>query len=57
MHAQRKRLLGLDVDVMPLLPPDDSAFGFDNVADVLNTSPALLQSYLAAARKISAVAA
>jgi hypothetical protein len=49
-------LLGLEVDVMPLLPPDDSAFGFDNVADVLNTSPALLQAYLAAARKISAVA-
>jgi hypothetical protein len=49
-------LLGLDVDVTALLPPDDSAFGFDNVADVLNTSPALLQSYLAAARKISAVA-
>jgi hypothetical protein len=49
-------LLGLDVDATPLLPPDDSAFGFDNVSDVLNTSPALLQAYLAAARKISAVA-
>jgi hypothetical protein len=49
-------LLGLDVDVASLLPADDSAFGFDNVADVLNTSPALLQAYLAAARKISAVA-
>ena len=49
-------LLGLYVDVSALLPPDDSAFGFDNVADVLNTSPALLQAYLAAARKISAVA-
>ena len=49
-------LLGLDVDVTSLLPADDSAFGFDNVADVLNTSPALLQAYLAAARKISAVA-
>jgi hypothetical protein len=50
-------LLGLDVNVSALLPPDDSAFGFDNVADVLNTSPALLQAYLSAARKISAVAA
>jgi hypothetical protein len=49
-------LLALDVDVSALLPPDDSAFGFDNVADVLNTSPALLQAYLAAARKISAAA-
>jgi mono/diheme cytochrome c family protein len=49
-------LLGFDVDVTQLLPPDDSAYGFDNVADVLNTSPALLQGYLSAARKISAVA-
>ena len=32
-----------------------SAFGFDNVADAQGSSPALLQAYLAAARKISAV--
>jgi hypothetical protein len=49
-------LLGLDVDVSLLLPPDDSAYGFDNVADVLGNSPALLQSYLTAARRISALA-
>jgi hypothetical protein len=49
-------LLGLDVDVTSLLPPDDAAYGFDNVADALGTSPALLQAYLAAARKISTVA-
>jgi hypothetical protein len=49
-------LLGLDVDVTALLPPDESAFGFDNVADAQNSSPALLEAYLAAARKISAVA-
>jgi mono/diheme cytochrome c family protein len=49
-------LLGLDVDVTALLPPDVSAFGFDNVADAQGSSPALLQAYLAAARKISAVA-
>jgi len=49
-------LLGLDVDVAALLPPDDSAYGFDNVADALGSSPALLQAYLAAARKISALA-
>ena len=49
-------LLGLDVDVTTLLPPDESAFGFDNVADAQNSSPALLEAYLAAARKISAVA-
>jgi len=49
-------LLGLDVDVAALLPPDVSAFGFDNVSDAQGSSPALLQAYLAAARKISAVA-
>jgi hypothetical protein len=49
-------LLGLDVDVSLLLPPDDAAYGFDNVADVLGNSPTLLQSYLTAARKIGAMA-
>ena len=49
-------LLGLDVDVAALLPPDVSAFGFDNVSDAQGSSPALLQAYLAAARKISASA-
>jgi cytochrome c5 len=49
-------LLGFDVDVASLLPPDDSSYGFDNVAEALGSSPALLQAYLAAARKISAVA-
>ena len=49
-------LLGLDVDVTALLPPDTAAFGFDNVADAQGSSPALLQAYLSAARKISAVA-
>jgi mono/diheme cytochrome c family protein len=49
-------LLMLDVDVTSLLPPDGAAFGFDNVADAQGSSPALLQAYLAAARKISAVA-
>jgi uncharacterized protein DUF1592/uncharacterized protein DUF1588/uncharacterized protein DUF1587/uncharacterized protein DUF1585/uncharacterized protein DUF1595 len=49
-------LLALDVDVTALLPPDEAAFGFDNVADAQSSSPALLEAYLAAARKISAVA-
>jgi hypothetical protein len=49
-------LLGFDVDVASLLPPDDSSYGFDNVAEALGSSPALLQAYLAAARKISAIA-
>ena len=49
-------LLGLDVDVASVLPPDDAAFGFDNVADALGSSPALLQAYLTAARRIGALA-
>src|SRR5215471_11336248 len=35
-------LLGLDIDVASLLPPDDAAYGFDNVADAQSNSPALL---------------
>jgi hypothetical protein len=49
-------LLHLDVDVNALLPPDDSAFGFDNVAEVLGVSPALQEQYLGAAAKIAALA-
>ena len=49
-------LLALEVDPATLLPPDDSADGFDNIADVLGASPALLERYLSAAAKISALA-
>jgi hypothetical protein len=49
-------LLALDVDVTPLLPPDDSSYGFDNIADILGVSPALQERYLSAADKISALA-
>ena len=49
-------LLALDFNVAALLPPDDSSYGFDNIADVLGMSPVLLDRYLAAADKISAVA-
>ena len=46
-------LLALDVDVAALLPPDDAAAGFDNIADVLGVSPALIEGYAAAAASIS----
>jgi len=49
-------LLALDVDVTTLLPADDSAEGFDNVADVLGVSPSLMDRYVAAAAKISRLA-
>jgi hypothetical protein len=44
------------VDVTALLPPDDSSGGFDNNADVLGVSPVLLESYLDAAERVSALA-
>jgi hypothetical protein len=49
-------LLSLDLDVADLLPADDESNGFDNQAGVLRISPSLLEQYLAAARKISALA-
>ena len=49
-------LLALDVDASSLLPPDDAAYGFDNIADALTISPVLLERYLTAAGKISSLA-
>jgi mono/diheme cytochrome c family protein len=49
-------LLALDVNVTSLLPPDDSAYGFDNIADALGVSPVLLERYLVAADKVSSLA-
>ena len=43
-------LLGVRVNVMDLIPPDDSGYGFDNIGDVLTLSPAHLERYLEAAR-------
>ena len=49
-------LLAVNLDVSSLLPPDDSSAGFDNNADVLGLSPVLLESYLTAGERISALA-
>jgi hypothetical protein len=49
-------LLALDVDATALLPADDEANGFDNIADVLKVSPSLLEQYLTASRKIAGLA-
>ena len=50
-------LLALDVDVASLLPTDDAdKRGFDNIADVLSVSPALMDRYLSAAKKLSRLA-
>ncbi len=49
-------LLDIPVDPATLLPGDDSAEGFDNIASVLSVSPALMQAYVSAAAKISRLA-
>jgi hypothetical protein len=49
-------LLALDVDVTELLPSDGGDFGFDNIAAALTTSPLLLERYMTAALRISALA-
>ncbi len=49
-------LLNVKVDVAPLLPADDMSHGFDNMADALNFSPALMDAYIRTAGKISRLA-
>ena len=49
-------LLAIEVDAAALLPADDSGYGFDNIGDVLSFSPALLERYISAAKKISRLA-
>ena len=44
------------IDVASLLPADNAAYGFDNIGDVLGTSPALLERYLSVAEKVSRLA-
>jgi len=48
-------LLAIDVDVVSLLPADESSQGFDNIT-VTGLSPTLLNRYIAAAEKISRLA-
>jgi hypothetical protein len=49
-------LIAVDVDMATILPADDSSEGLDNIADVLGTSPALIERYVGAAAKISRLA-
>jgi mono/diheme cytochrome c family protein len=46
-------LLGLRIDAAALLPKDDQANGFDNVANVLKVSPSFLEQYVSAARAVT----
>src|SRR5882757_746863 len=47
-----RELLNVDVDADKLLPSDAMSHGFDNMADVLTLSPALMEAYIRAAGKI-----
>ncbi len=49
-------LLGVDGDFAAALPPDNSGFGFDNIADVLSVSPTLMERYVAVAGKAARLA-
>ena len=55
-HNAVRDLLGLELDVMPLLPADDASYGFDNIAGVLKISQSRLEQYLSVARKVSRAA-
>jgi cytochrome c5 len=47
-------LLGIRIDSSALLPKDDEADGFENVASVLTVSPSFLDQYISAARVVTA---
>jgi hypothetical protein len=49
-------LLDLEIDPAALLPQDDSARGFDNIAGSLTISPTLLEAYMTAATRIARMA-
>ena len=49
-------LLGVEIDARVLLPAENQAYGFDNIADLLTFSPGLLERYLSAARLVSRMA-
>ena len=51
-----EQVLAIDVDVSAFLPPDQISAGFDNVADSQNFSATLMEGYLRAANRISALA-
>ena len=45
-------LMGVDFNTKAAFPDDDSGYGFDNIADVLNMSPLLMEKYLTAAQAV-----
>src|SRR3954470_14881044 len=46
-------LLAVDFDATSVLPADDVADGFDNIADALQVSPSFIEQYVSAARAVA----
>jgi len=46
-------LLGVGIDAVSMLPADDTAYGFDDIASALGVSAPLLERYMAAASRIA----
>jgi mono/diheme cytochrome c family protein len=46
-------LLAVDFDAAEVLPADDIAEGFDNIADALQVSPSFIEQYVIAARAVA----
>lgn len=51
-HYTVRDLFGIELDLAQELPPDDTAFGFDNIGDTQTLSPTLLETYLTLAEKV-----
>jgi mono/diheme cytochrome c family protein len=49
-------LLLVDVNAADLLPPDDTAQGFDNIASALQVSPSFVEQYVLAAHTVALTA-
>lgn len=49
-------LLLVDVDASTLLPPDDTAQGYDNIAAALQVSPSFIEQYVLAAHDVALLA-
>src|SRR5205085_3355182 len=46
-------LFAVDFDATAILPPDDTADGFDNIASALQVSPSFIEQYVIAARNVA----
>jgi mono/diheme cytochrome c family protein len=49
-------LLGVDLRPADDFPQDDAGYGFDNIADVLSLSPALMEKYITAGDRVARAA-